>query len=277
MIQLQPKQIFTVVRQIADPTDTTTYYVKAIIRKSVDGSILDTIELTDQGDQRFTGNWQVVEDSSGEGYLVDVTTIVYTDSGYTSVSPNYTKDNNTYLVQVRWSAVFGGGGGGGLDLTPNQLRKIISDEVNKIKIPKQEKVDLSNISKELTRVLDSVKNIKIPEQKKVDFNELVEKIDYVNKEIKKEISSIPKPEKINLEKTISVNRDDNERLSMELKKTVEEIERTFSGGIKRIEDFIVETKNRFDVSDKLRGVFDGISRSVENPRQNREKRIRNLK
>ena len=77
MIQLRPTETFTIVRVLGDTVDTATYFVQAIIRNSNTGKIIDTINLTDKGNRRFTGNWEVAADVSGEGFYIDITTTVY--------------------------------------------------------------------------------------------------------------------------------------------------------------------------------------------------------
>ena len=128
---LQPQGSFTVVRQIANHTDTNTYYVQAVIRKAYTDEIIDTIQLTDRGAQRFSKNWQVPADPSGQGFYISIVTSVYTDSGYTTKSENYGDEENTYLVQER---VLHLAGGGGLDAFT--VRQIVREELGKL--PPQE-------------------------------------------------------------------------------------------------------------------------------------------
>jgi hypothetical protein len=126
---LQPGNSFTVVRQIPNHLDTDTNYVQAVIRNAYTDAIIDTIQLTDKGGQRFSKNWQVPADSSGQGFFVSIVTSVYTDSGYTTKNGNYGDDENTYLVQDRILIGRVGGSGGGIDAFA--VRKIIQDELAK--------------------------------------------------------------------------------------------------------------------------------------------------
>lgn len=123
---LQPQANFTVVRQIANHLDTDTNYVQAVIRNAYTDAIIDTIQLTDKGSQRFKKDWQVPADSSGQGFYISIVTSVYTDSGYTSKNPNYGDEENTYLVQERVRLI---GAGGGVDSFT--LRRIIGEELDK--------------------------------------------------------------------------------------------------------------------------------------------------
>ena len=89
MIQLTPQKIFTIVRGLENHIDTATYYVQAVIRNSRTNAIIDTINLTDRDGYRFSKEWQVPADPSGEGLVIDIVTSIYTDSGYTTKSENY--------------------------------------------------------------------------------------------------------------------------------------------------------------------------------------------
>ena len=54
MNQLSPFEKFVVYRQLHDHTDSTTYYVSAIIKDAKKGTVIDTLKLTDQGDGYFS-------------------------------------------------------------------------------------------------------------------------------------------------------------------------------------------------------------------------------
>jgi len=125
---LQPGNSFTVVRQIGNHTDSGTYYVRAVIRNAYSDDIIATLNLTDKGSQRFKYDWLVPQDPSGQGFYISIVTSVYTDSGYTTKSENYSDEENTYLIQER-VLQRGGGGGGGIDAF--NLRRIIGEELDK--------------------------------------------------------------------------------------------------------------------------------------------------
>lgn len=100
-MQLHPRETFTIVRQIEDPTDPTTLYVQATIRNAKTDALLATLQLEDKGSQRFTKNWQVPADVSGQGFWISIVTTVYTDSGYSTRSPNYGEREQSWLIQQR--------------------------------------------------------------------------------------------------------------------------------------------------------------------------------
>ncbi len=220
MIQLDPQETFVICRQLDDPTDTNKYYVRAYIRNAKTDELLDTIDLTDQGDQRFRGEYQVPADVSGEGFYITITTKVYTDSGYTNESPNYAREENQYLVQKRYNPILGSGGGGGVDY--KKLRRIVREvvreetapiaqknidfnpvvkeiertkkEIRKIKIPKLEKFDYAKIEKKVERetagIIDKIKKIKIPEPEKLDLSEVIAAVNTLSFDIKRTLRSL---------------------------------------------------------------------------------------
>src|SRR3954451_7251835 len=98
MVPLKPQQWFTVVRQIANHLDADTNYVRAVIRNAYTDAIVATLDLDNKGGQRFTKNWRVPADPSGQGFYVSIVTSVYTDAGYTTKNENYGDEENTYFV-----------------------------------------------------------------------------------------------------------------------------------------------------------------------------------
>lgn len=114
-MQLEPGEYFGIVRQLQDPNDTGTYYVQAKIRNARTGTLLDTVNLTDLGGQYFFKEWQVFSNVSGPTYI-SISTRVYTNSIYTTLSDGYGQEVDTYLVEPRAKHV-GGGGGSGVNYT----------------------------------------------------------------------------------------------------------------------------------------------------------------
>lgn len=102
-MQLKPYEYFTISRGLEDHTDSTTYYVRAVIRNARTDALIVTLNLIDSGDgHRFTKEWQVPGDPSGLGFYVSIQTSVYTDSGYTTKASNYGDKLDTYLVAERY-------------------------------------------------------------------------------------------------------------------------------------------------------------------------------
>ncbi len=191
---LQPQAAFTVVRQLANHLDTDTYYVRAVIRNAYNDEIIETLDLTDRGGQRFSQNWQVAPDVSGFGFYVSIVTSVYTDAGYTTKSENYGDEENTYLVQDRIKPQRGGGGGG---VDSRTIRKILREELEAMKEAETkdsaetetedaETEDDAMPFAEILARLDAIKegvSRPFPEQKDVDFAPLLKSLDAVKQSI----------------------------------------------------------------------------------------------
>lgn len=162
-MQLNPLEQFTVVRQIEDHTDLNTYYVRAVIRNARTDALITTLNLTNQGNQRFSRAWQVSPDVSGQGFYVSITTSVYTDSGYTTKSENYGDREQTYLVQARMNNVLGGsGGGGGPDIDYKKIKEIIDTQLKiRLGLDKEESLEMPEIPKviEVTKEVPTTFNL----------------------------------------------------------------------------------------------------------------------
>lgn len=202
MIQLRPGEQFVIVRQLDDPTDTTTYFVRAVVRNLSDDTVLETINLTDNGSRRFSKAWSVISDNTGDGRWISITTTVYTDSGYTTKSDNYREQAETYLVQERWNPfkhrnLFGGGA----DIDYKRIRKIISEEVAQLGTEEAVKEIVGEILtpalKQLQTLSQSIRDASkaaehvADDLQNIDFENRMEKI---GKEIKMLFSQIKIPE-----------------------------------------------------------------------------------
>jgi len=184
-LQLEPGEDFAITRQIEDPSDSNTYYIRAYVRNAKTDTLLATVDLEDKGDQRFRGTWHVAEDSSGQGYYITVLTRVFTDSGYTTESPLYGRVEELFLVQKRYNvSAYGYGMGGGPDISYKKIRDIIAEEVKKVPKPEKTELDLSSVLVSLERLNKSINTIKIPEPEKADFSSLLAEIRNISKEIK---------------------------------------------------------------------------------------------
>ena len=170
-LNLSPRESFTIVRQIEDHTDTGTYYVQAVIRNAKTDATIETLNLTDQGSLRFTKNWQVPADASGQGLWVSILTSVYTDSGYTTKSQNYGDKMEIYLIQERY--VF----------NPNYP------------MPTGPDIDYKRIKK---MIVEAVKDIEFPEQKTVEQTEIdfLTPLLALKEEVRTMVDAIPQPEKV---------------------------------------------------------------------------------
>jgi hypothetical protein len=223
MIQIRPGEYLPISRQIADSSDSTTYYVRSYLykRKGSIETLLDTIDLEDKGSQRFSYNYQVPQDA--DDYFLSIITKVFTDSGYTTLSDMYGATEETHLIAERWGLQFGGGGSANINY--NRVRKIITEEIKKIEKPQPGKdVDLSVLTDGLGQVKQAISDIKIPEPKSTDLSYVIKKIDNVSEKIK--AIKIPEPEKLDLSPIMVVMKQRFTDILSQIKKSL------FQEGIK---------------------------------------------
>ena len=150
MIQLEPAELFPIVRQIPNHTDSNTYFVRAVIRNATTDDVLATVDLDDKGSQYFRTNWKVVWDNAiSKGRYITIVTSVYTDSGFTTKSENYGDDSNTYLVQGRWDLTkFGAVGASGDGINMDDIEEAMKNVLEGQEKPeKQKDLDILNLVK----------------------------------------------------------------------------------------------------------------------------------
>jgi len=184
---LNPQKSFTVVRQIANHIDTGTYYVRAVIRYAYTDVLITNLDLDLKGDQRYSKNWQVVADPSGQGTYISIVTSVYTDAGHTTKSENYGDEENTYRVFDDMSPAMKGGGG--LDM--RTTRRIMEESLEKMKFPEQEKISIPKQKEyddkfnELTRGLSDIKTLvaSLPAEN-VNLSPVVSRLNELSQELK---------------------------------------------------------------------------------------------
>ena len=112
---------------IQNLTDTTTYYVKAVIRDLRTNIILDTLYLTDLGNGRFSKTWNVPQDGQGFGRQIEIEKTVYEDSAYTIPSGLYGRwlDEYTIFNLANRLPSTGGYGGHGTQVDYKEITTII--------------------------------------------------------------------------------------------------------------------------------------------------------
>lgn len=180
MHQLDPQETFPIVYVLSDPSDTGTYYVRAVLRNSVTGAIvrvagLDYVNLTNLGSRRFSKTIQAPNDASGLGTYIDITVSVYTDSGYTTKSDVYQEENTKYRIQQRWSPAMGNGGGYGTaggsnaSIDYKKLAEVVVEAFNSLPTTELPEVDLRGLYAQGDTLRELIKAIKMPEMKDVDL------------------------------------------------------------------------------------------------------------
>lgn len=216
---LKPREYFPIARQLHDPLDSTTYYVQAVIRNENTNTVIETLNLTDEGNQLFVKRWQVPADVSGEGYWISIRTRVYTDSGYTSLSENHSQELGNYIVFER-SRPLGGGSSGGSDVKVDykRIQKMIDDALEAVleKIPDAPETPKPVNLEPLMTVLGDIKTSLLliptehPEALKLD--PILDSITLSEKHLSdaiQKVIDIPKP---NLDPIISLLQDLSKKL-----------------------------------------------------------------
>lgn len=190
-MQLHPREQYTITRQLANPYIEDTFYVRAVIRNAKTDVVLDTLDLVDNGSQRFTKPWTVPADVSGQGFYVSIVTSVYTDSGYTTKSELYGDEQQTFLIQERY--VFNPNYPVGPDIDYKRIKKMIDDAVDAV------------VGKTIVVEKVKVKEVKVPETvvvekiKEIDLSPVMDAIKVVGKKVDdKPVTEIPEQEKIDL-------------------------------------------------------------------------------
>lgn len=208
MTPISPSEPIDIVRTLKDPSDTSTYYVQALIRRSTDGSTITTIKLAFQATRFYSTRWLSFA-TPGTQFII--TTKVFTDSGYTTQSLNYEEESQGYKIQfipTAYPFVGGGGGsGGGEKIDYGKIRTIVEEietehekEEKEIlpfnyapifsgfellavkfknaldsierKIPVFKETDLSKVHQGIDKVYKAI--TAIPPQKNIDFTEVMD-------------------------------------------------------------------------------------------------------
>lgn len=200
MLNLYTRNNFAFVRQIADHTDATTYYVRVVIRNAYTDAIIDTLDLDSKGSQRYSKTWKVPEDPSGQGFYISAVSSVYTDSDHTTKSSDYGDEENTYLVIDRPNNL-----GGGTSFVPsgasNLMRRDVTDIVRKEigdalqSIPKmiddcmakiytkdRENLEMAKVES-ILNVLSRIEAKEMPEQEKVELQPVLNAIESLQKTV----------------------------------------------------------------------------------------------
>lgn len=243
-MQLHPREQFTVVRQIEDHTDTATYYVRAVIRNAKTDAIIQVsgnnyLNLTDRGSQRFSANWLVPADASGQGFYVSILTSVYTDSGYTTKSQNYGDKIDVYLIQDRLNANLGMGGGSDIDY--KKIRKLIEEVVleHKVEIqmpamPVFPAIDIHTPLMELSSELRAkIDGINIP---KLNIKPVMDKIDDMVSLVEEKHGENKNMEDENTQKMMNYMTSMREEINAEKEMMAEtkEISKNIENNVKKI-------------------------------------------
>lgn len=275
MLQLNPKETFVIARGISDPSDSSTYYVQAVIRNAKTDALLDTVNLTDRTGGRFSKIWEVPADTSGLGFYITITTRVYTDSGY-SVLSDYMQETATYLIQERVNAFLGSGGGSGPDIDYKRIASIFKDALTKAfsSMPKPSPVDLKPVLSLLKSVKQSVEEIEIPEPKEVNLSALEDGV----KRTLEAVEAIKIPEPQSLDSIIDVIEEGQRTHESEVKEIVDEMRDVLIELGDTMAGYISNAAKRFDAISQIHGLLKNLgsfmpeNESLDKPEDDSDKK-----
>ncbi len=132
--------------------DESTYYPRAVIRDTRTDTILDTLDLTSLGNGRFSHDWNVAPDTSGQGREIEVEITVYENSAHTQVSGVYGRWTETYTIFDLATRNMGGGGGGAI-IDYWHIAKLVKRALEEVvEGTKPERVDISGVESGLGEV-----------------------------------------------------------------------------------------------------------------------------
>lgn len=207
---LHPREYFTIVRQLDDPNDSGTYFVQAKIYNARTDTLLDTVNLTDRTGQRFSEPWQTPADPSGLGFYISISTRVYVDASYATLSDAYRQEIQTYLIDDRFRGMLGGGGS---DVDYKKVRTIFKEVLADFNFPtvdldpvleaikalgvgkilewtKSQGEKMQSALKRLGGIREAVDAIEIPEMPEIPVTDL--------SPVLLAIDNIPEPEPVDL-------------------------------------------------------------------------------
>ncbi|HEC66112.1 MAG TPA: hypothetical protein ENI23_12535, partial [bacterium] len=133
MLQISPSKAFPITYVISDPSDSSTYFVQAIVRNASTNTTLETVDLTDQGGGIHSKDYTTPSDPSqtGTGLYIIITVTVFTDSAHTTKSGNYAIVTDQYLVKTIVDPHTIGGGGADLVSMKRMLNETIEETLGK--------------------------------------------------------------------------------------------------------------------------------------------------
>lgn len=161
-MQVNPQEKIGLTALISDPSDTTPYFVRCVMRDSQTNTVLGSVKLTQDpaNTRRYFGYIEAPSNNTPTGRHINITTSIYTDSGYSVYSPNYQEVLEKLVVAVRWTLAYGGGGGDLFGTTPDyskQVRAAVKDTIEPV---------FGRLSKLLNGSRKNAKTVADPESEK---------------------------------------------------------------------------------------------------------------
>lgn len=215
MNRITPGKNKAEVWQASVPNDTTVYFPQAVIRNSITGAIIATVNLSSEGFGRYLGTWMVPQVI---GLQVDSTLTVYTDSGHTTKDENYQIENRTYEIVLDTSRNFGGG----MSVDYNFIQKIVLEAITKAVA----EIKVENNPVNLDKLLEKMEML---EQDNTEIFSKFREQENSTFELSKKIAKINKIYNKDIERKI-------ETLSKEVWQAVKSIKDSLVKGTLKIED-----------------------------------------
>lgn len=184
-MQVQPQTPLPLVYQIEDHTDADrdTYYVRAVVRDSLTGGIIQSKNLTSSGvgTGRYSSQFNAPADISGLGRQIDVTTTVYTDNTYATKHPSYAEVLERWYVKDAPVHYSGGGASIDYEYLVKMIAEALATEDAEEEAEPPEPIDLQPVHDHLARIEQIITDR--PEQATVDLKPLHKAIEAVGKQI----------------------------------------------------------------------------------------------
>lgn len=165
-MQTEPQNPIPLVYKITDPLlFSTTYYVRAIVRNSLTGDTLNTVNLTrNSTGTRYTGQVNAPADPTGLGLHIDITISSYSDSGYSTYADGLPEVLDKYWVRSAPQSF--GGFSSGSDVDYKKIKEIVKAEISSILTPISDNIKsllsrkgVNSLEKELKNINKIVLNI----------------------------------------------------------------------------------------------------------------------
>lgn len=123
---LEPNTPSSLDFSLNNPSDPATYFIQAKVRAVVSNTVIGTYNLSLVTGQYYRSAWTTPVDASGVGYEIAILFSVYTDAGYTQISPVYGTTMEKYVVRHLAAQNLGGfTQGGGTTVDYKKIEKII--------------------------------------------------------------------------------------------------------------------------------------------------------
>lgn len=261
---IAPVKQFLVDYQINNPSDVATYYVRVVIKNSITGAIVDTLDLIDNGSQYFSKLWTTPPDNSGSGLQLVMFKTVYTNPEYTIVSDNYGTTIENYVIKNINANTYGGFTRN--DFSRGDIKAIIEEAIKKIPpAPSQEKVEVYGHIKPVNDGLKALHD-------KVDL--LYEALDLGNKtqEEKKGLLEKLREKVLGADTEMKSVRKDMVNLQTEFKNSIENVNSTMERILSEIaialdkkDEAFGEHTNRIEQSmvSKFKEIADEVTDSIQ--------------